>query len=150
MRKVHRVALAIAAATGCLHATGAGAQHVGHSDNRSYGMYLPAPVQPSGHDEVRAADGTTCRSAVAGNGPVLDVGGIGAQGVNGGQANGIVYGRIVVPLGRKPKRLDCSSLYALEIERLRHELRLAKMGGGAIAPAAGGDEFEEGWSAEGR
>ena len=34
----------------------------------------------------------------------------------------------MIPLGHQPKRLDCSELYALEVERLKMELRLMQMG----------------------
>ena len=35
---------------------------------------------------------------------------------------------MVIPLGRSAKRLDCTQLYALEVERLKIELRLMQMG----------------------
>lgn len=91
------------------------------------GFSLPGVQLPQGHDEVRAADGTTCRSAVSGSGAYLDVGIIGSpeQIQNGNLSH---YGRIVIPLGRKPKRLDCTKLYNLEIQRLQIELRLMQMG----------------------
>ena len=41
------------------------------------GFNLPGVQLPQGADEVRAADGTTCRSAVSGNGAYLDLGVIG-------------------------------------------------------------------------
>ena len=44
------------------------------------------------------------------------------------------YGRVVIPLGSRPKRLDCSKLYNLEVERLQIELDLMKMG---VGPDAG-------------
>lgn len=81
---------------------------------------------PQGADEVRASDGTSCRSAVGGSGAYLDVGVIGNP--NRSSASNSYYGRVVVPLGRTPKRLDCSKLYELEVERLRMELELAKAG----------------------
>ncbi|MGL4488510.1 MAG: hypothetical protein ACRCU5_03595 [Rhizobiaceae bacterium] len=80
---------------------------------------------PQGTDEVRAADGTSCRSAVGGNGAYVDMGMVGKQGV---ADNGAYYGRVVVPLGKGSKRLDCSRLYELEVERLKLELELAKAG----------------------
>ncbi len=94
----------------------------------SYGLYLPQVPQPNGQDEIRAADGTTCRSSMASNNAYLDVGAIGGQGTDGQFNSGTVYGRVIVPLGFIPKRLDCSSLYGLEIERLRHELELVRSG----------------------
>ena len=100
------------------------------------GFNLPGVQLPQGADEVRAADGTTCRSAVSGNGAYLDVGVIGTPKATGaGGSTASAYGRIVIPLGRSPKRLDCSQLYALEVERLKMELRLMQMGLGAQAIA---------------
>lgn len=36
----------------------------------------------------------------------------------------IGYARVVIPLGTRPKRIDCSQIFELEIERLRKELEL--------------------------
>ena len=91
------------------------------------GFSLPGVTLPSGTDEVRAADGTSCRSAVGGNGAYVDMGVIGKQSSTDDNA---YYGRVVIPLGRNSKRLDCSQLYALEVERLKLELELAKAGMG--------------------
>ena len=121
----------------------------------SYGLQLPQVPQPNGQDEIRAADGTTCRSSMASNNAYLDMGGIGGQGADGSFDSGTVYGRLIMPLGDIPKRLDCSSLYNLEIERLRNELQLirAGLGGGSgpvsdAAPAGKKDKAwaENGWS----
>lgn len=96
------------------------------------GFSLPGVTLPSGTDEVRAADGTSCRSAVGGNGAYLDVGVIGKQSSSDDNA---YYGRVVVPLGKAPKRLNCASLYELEIQRLKLELELAKAGMGRTQDA---------------
>ncbi len=96
------------------------------------GFSLPGVTLPSGTDEVRAADGTSCRSAVGGNGAYLDVGVIGKQSSSNDNA---YYGRVVVPLGKAPKRLNCASLYELEIQRLKLELELAKAGMGRTQDA---------------
>ncbi len=90
------------------------------------GFSLPGVQLPQGADEVRASDGTSCRSAVGGSGAYLDVGVIGNP--NSTLTDNSYYGRVVVPLGRSPKRLDYSKLYELEVERLRMELELAKAG----------------------
>jgi hypothetical protein len=87
---------------------------------------LPGVSLPQGTDEVRAADGTSCRSAVGGNGAYLDMGAIGNPSDN--MKTSSVYGHVVIPLGRSPKRLDCTQLYQLEVERLKMELELAKAG----------------------
>ena len=40
----------------------------------------------------------------------------------------IGYARIVIPLGAQPKRLDCARLYELEIEKLKAEIQMLKVG----------------------
>lgn len=109
------------------------------------GFNLPGVSLSQGHDEVRAADGTTCRSAVGGSGAYMDVGVIGnpEQDANGNSSMS-AYGRIVVPLGRMPKRVDCSKLYDLEVARLEIELKLSQMGlGRGISPVSEEDGAEE-------
>lgn len=97
------------------------------TQNVSSGFSLPGVSLPQGHDEVRAADGTTCRSAISGNGAYLDVGVIGNP--NDTEAETMSsYGRLVIPLSSNRKRLDCTKLYDLEVERLQIELRLMQMG----------------------
>lgn len=146
------------------------AQNIGNVSNNPYyfnnqtyssGLYLPQVPQPNGQDEIRAADGTTCRSSMASNNAYLDMGGIGGQDQDGSFASGTVYGRIIVPLGGVPERLDCSSLYNLEIERLRHELALVRSGAtggsnGGFVPSSAGQAggkakawAEDGWSNKG-
>lgn len=38
------------------------------------------------------------------------------------------YARIVIPFGQQPRRLNCAQLYDLEIERLKREIELLKVG----------------------
>ncbi len=38
------------------------------------------------------------------------------------------YVRVIVPLGYRPKRLDCIRLYEMELRRLRQELEMMQMG----------------------
>ena len=104
------------------------AQTVTNNNTQNFGFNLPSPPMPNGFDEVRASDGTTCRSAIANNGPYLDVGGIAAEDSNNGRMDGKIYGRVIIPLGEKPDRISCRSLYQLEIDRLKHELRVARSG----------------------
>ncbi|WP_426266750.1 hypothetical protein [Sphingomonas sp. LHG3443-2] len=104
------------------------------------GVYLPpAPQGPGGEDTIETQSGTRCRQSINGNEGYLDVGvtGTTASGVpnnsnlvvsiNERDRHALGYARITVPLGRKPKRLDCSRIYELEIQRLRDELALLKM-----------------------
>ncbi|WP_192252214.1 hypothetical protein [Mesorhizobium silamurunense] len=125
------------------------------------GFSLPGVVLPQGQDEVHASDGTTCRSAVSGSGAYLDVGVIRGNNTSSQSNSDIAtYGRVVIPIGRTPKRLDCSRLYELEVERLQMELRLLKMGlapdgqitGSVAAAAPSGTPpawANEGWSIRG-
>ena len=115
--------------------------------NRSYqtGFTLPGVRSPSGNDEVRAADGTTCRSSMANRGAYIDLGGVANE--NGGKfGDSSVYGRVIIPLGQKPDRIDCNALYQLEIERLRLEMRLLREAAerGPEAPITKDDPFGEG------
>ncbi|MDX8441508.1 hypothetical protein [Mesorhizobium australafricanum] len=102
------------------------------------GFSLPGVTLPQGQDEVHASDGTTCRSAVSGSGAYLDLGVIRGNN-NSNQTNSDIatYGRVVIPIGRTPKRVDCSRLYELEVERLQLELKLLKMGLGADGQTTG-------------
>lgn len=131
MRKISWQAALTAICAGLLafSAQPSRADDVNYISQNIQGFNLPGVQLPQGADEVRAADGTTCRSAVSGNGAYLDVGVIGTPKSSGaGGSTASAYGRIVIPLGRSPKRLDCSQLYALEVERLKMELRLMQMG----------------------
>ncbi|MBZ9844201.1 hypothetical protein [Mesorhizobium sp. CA5] len=103
------------------------------------GFSLPGVSLPQGQDEVHASDGTTCRSAVSGSGAYLDLGVIrGNNSSNQANSDIATYGRVVIPIGRTPKRVDCSRLYELEVERLQLELKLLKMGLGADGQTTGG------------
>jgi hypothetical protein len=108
------------------------------------GFNLPGVQLPQGHDEVRAADGTTCRSAVSGSGAYLDVGVIGNPEQATTSASFQAYGRVVVPLGKAATRLDCSLLYDLEVQRLAIELKLVQMGlSRGIAPTADASQDDQ-------
>lgn len=116
---------------------GLGAVQAQTVNNQNYGFNLPSAPRSNGYDEVRTSDGTSCRSSMGGNGAYLDVGGIAGQKNNSGTLNqGTVYGRVIIPLGERPGRIDCRSLYQLEIERLKMQLRAAQAGLGASGSRA--------------
>lgn len=124
-------------------ASAASAQIVAVAPDRSYvysssGVNLPAPVQSYGQDEVQGAGGVSCRSAVGGGGPYVDTGVLGSNDIYG-RNTATAYARVVVPLGRAPKRLDCNRLYELEIQRLKMELELARM---SLPPPAAPGGFD--------
>lgn len=129
MRQVPRsAALAAVLAALCLVlARPAGAEDIYNLNQNQTGFDLPGVTLPQGQDEVRAADGTSCSSSISGSGAYLDLGVIknNERAVQQGVAT---YGRVVIPLGGRSKRLDCTQLYQLELERLRTELQLLKMG----------------------
>ena len=101
------------------------------------GFNLPGVTLPQGHDEVRAADGTTCRSAVSGDGAYLDLGVIGNPEQSNQDGSVAAYTRVVIPLGKKRGRIDCGRLYDLEVRRLEIELKLMELGlNRGIAPVS--------------
>nr|WP_011580645.1 MULTISPECIES: hypothetical protein [Chelativorans] len=118
------------------------------------GISLPGVSAPSGHDEVRAADGTTCRSAVGGRGAYVDSGIIGG-GLDGSGSNALTaYGRVVVPLGKGTERVDCNRLYNLELERLQLEVQMLRRGldprmNTVVEVDEGAAWADEGWSSAG-
>jgi len=105
------------------------------------GLFLPnAPTGPGGEDSIETPGGTRCRQSINSNGAYVDLGVTGNASSKpdtsaGGTAfysderdrQATAYARITIPIGPKPKRLDCNSVYELEIERLKRELELMKM-----------------------
>ena len=117
MRKVQGLAALVLALASATPSLADGYRNRSHTT----GFSLPGVHSPSGNDEVRAADGTTCRSALGHRGAYVDVGGVASES-DGSFGDAAVYGRVIIPLGRKPSRIDCSRLYELEMERLRMEV----------------------------
>ena len=111
-------------------AQSANSSYPGYSNGQSYnyGLQLPQLVPSSGQDEIRAVDGTTCRSSISNNGAYVDMGAIAGQNGDGSFGSGAVYGRLVVPIGGEEKRLDCTRLHELEVARLKLELELLQAG----------------------
>ncbi|WP_246249192.1 hypothetical protein [Chelativorans alearense] len=130
MRTFHRSSLALSAVLFAgLPVPGAALADSGQYiiNQNQTGLNLPGVAMPNGFDEIRAADGTTCRSSMGGRGAYLDSGVVGG-GLNNNSSTLSAYGRVVVPMGRKPPRLDCDRLYQLELQRLELEVKLLKRG----------------------
>jgi len=88
--------------------------------NVSGSISLPSPANSYSFDEIQTAGGTRCHQGIN-NGKSIEF------GVAGNDAsNTIAYARVLVPIGKKPKRIDCSRVYELEIERLKAELEVMK------------------------
>ncbi|MEM8651512.1 MAG: hypothetical protein AAGF54_13345 [Pseudomonadota bacterium] len=129
MREIFGRAYSIAICSiALISATSAFAQESQIINQNISGFNLPGVSLPQGQDEVRAADGTTCRSSVAGSGAYLDLGVIGNPEQSSSANSTSAYGRIVIPLGKKPPRLDCTRLYNVEVRRLELELKLMELG----------------------
>lgn len=104
------------------------------------GIYLPpAPHGPGGEDTIETASGTRCRQSINSNSGYVDVG-LAASGgagiptssgafitINERDREALAYARVTVPLGKQPRRIDCSRVFELEIERLREEVALLRM-----------------------
>ena len=105
------------------------------------GIYLPtAPHGSGGEDSIETASGTRCRQSINSNGAYLDVG-VAATRSTGANASpyridpgasdegtqALGYARMVVPIGQKPKRIDCSRLYELELARMQREIELLRI-----------------------
>lgn len=108
----------------------------------SGGIFLPpAPQGSGGEDSIETGSGTRCRQSINSNGAYLDLGAVGSAaseipeqqrqffGATTPEREAMAYARVTVPLGRRPKRIDCSSVYELELAKLRQELELLRMGG---------------------
>lgn len=121
-------------------------------NNQQFGVNLPQAALPNGSDEIRTTDGASCRSAVGGDGAYMDMGVIGSPESQDTNASAAAYGRLVIPLGYKARRLDCTKLYNLEIQRLKMELELARMGSSrstnTLAAGINSNWAEEGWGSE--
>ena len=105
------------------------------------GVYLPpAPTGSGGEDSIETSSGTRCRQSINSNGPYLDVGVSGtasspidpdAMRYSFGDTRdkqGTVYARVSIPLGKRPERIDCSRVYELELQKLKREIELLRLG----------------------
>lgn len=68
------------------------------------GFNLPNMPSLSGQDIVRGSGGLTCHSAIANNGANFDMGVIGSNDIFNRDSVS-VYGRVTVPLGKRPNAL---------------------------------------------
>lgn len=106
------------------------------------GVYLPpAPTGPGGEDSIETSSGTRCRQSMNSNNGYVDMGLTGSaaspdrydDGPSYGYSDirnqqGMAYVRVTIPLGHRPKRFDCSKIYALEVQKLQREVELLKLG----------------------
>jgi hypothetical protein len=101
------------------------------------GLLLPPPpVGPGGEDSITTSEGVRCSQSINSSGGYLDLG-VAAGDLssyyttmtpNSVNNTAVGYARVIIPLGKRPKRLDCAQLYQLEIDRLKAEIEALKIG----------------------
>jgi hypothetical protein len=100
------------------------------------GLLLPPPpVGPGGEDSITTSEGVRCSQSINSSGGYLDLGVAGGNLSNyydvgdADQPQGAVaYARVILPLGEAPTRLNCARLYELEIQKLKAEIEMLKVG----------------------
>lgn len=99
---------------------------------------IPNIQQSTGYDEIRTSNGIVCRQSMSG-GPQLQIGALGGQngstsdhhydGLYGNRYEGRdeagVFIQFVMPIGA-PERIDCSTIYDIEVEKQQLELQQLK------------------------
>ncbi len=103
-------------------------------------LSIPNATIPSGYDRITTSDGTTCESSIASD-MYVQTGLMGVK-VNKDYSNGSsmydsknlegkdnfgIYAQVVIPIGKKRKRIDCNRLYELEIRNLKAQLLKMKL-----------------------
>jgi hypothetical protein len=89
---------------------------------------------PGGEDSVTTSEGVRCSQSINSSGGYLDLGVAGGDlstyySASATPANtAIGYARVIIPLGKRPRRLDCTQLYQLEIDRMKAEIEALKIG----------------------
>ena len=102
------------------------------------GVLLPSPpTGPGGEDSITTSEGVRCSQSVNAAGGYLDLGVAGGNlttyadptTIHDEQGQSAIgYARVIIPLGTTPKRIDCTALYDLEIQRLKQEIQMLKIG----------------------
>lgn len=102
-------------------------------------MLPPPPVGPGGEDSITTSEGVRCSQSINSSGGYLDLGIAGGDLSNysdnsdygnddGAPQSAVAYARVIIPLGEAPTRLNCASLYELEIQKLKAEIEMLKVG----------------------
>ena len=101
-------------------------------DTSSLNLSIPNAPQAYGQDSIRTPDGLDCKNAIGGATNLeFGVTGIvdnyeGPFGSNSGTVESSkdvgVYARIIIPLDAPKERMNCNSLYQLELRKKRLEV----------------------------
>jgi len=101
-----------------------------YAQSSSLNLQLPSVPSTYGQDSIRSSDGVDCKNAIGGA-TNFEIGMTGIVdnyqspfGGNGEDAtkNIGVYARIVIPLDGPAERINCNSLYQLELRKKRLEV----------------------------
>jgi len=102
-----------------------------YAENSSIGLQLPNAGSTYGQDSIRTQEGLDCKNAIGGA-TQLEFGVTGvidnynspfdsSNGMDSSKDVG-VYARIVIPLDKPKQRINCNTLYELELRRKRIEV----------------------------
>ena len=102
------------------------------ADSSSLNLQLPSAGSTYGQDSIRTSEGLDCKNAIGGA-TNLEFGVTGIvdnyEGPFGSSSDSIestkdvgVYARIVIPLDAPKERINCNSLYQLELRKKRLEV----------------------------
>jgi len=122
-----------------------------YADSNSLALQLPSPTGNYQSDSFRAGD-LDCKNAVGG-GVNLEFGVLGAINNVGGsydyagqfndQSKDIgVFARIVIPLNAPKERINCNTLYQLELQQRRLEIQKLQAELQQLRALQGGMDFE--------
>lgn len=103
-------------------------------------MLPPPPVGPGGEDSITTSEGVRCSQSINSSGGYLDLGVAGGDlsnyydsgddygSDNAAPQSAVAYARVIIPLGEAPTRLNCARLYELEIQKLKAEIEMLRVG----------------------
>ena len=105
------------------------------------GLLLPPPpIGPGGEDSITTSEGVRCSQSINSSGGYLDLGVAGGDlsnyydsgddysSDNAAPQSAVAYARVIIPLGEAPTRLNCARLYELEIQKLKAEIEMLRVG----------------------
>lgn len=101
-----------------------------YAENSALNLSLPNAGSVYGQDSIRTQDGLDCKNAIGGA-TQLEIGVTGIVdnyqspfgGNNGASEKDVgVYARITIPLDAPKERINCNSLYQLELRKKRIEV----------------------------
>ena len=122
------------------------------ADNSGIGLSLPGASQSYGQDSIRAGD-LDCKNSIGGattfefgvTGVIDNYSSPFGEPDYGNEEKDIgLYARIVIPLDKPKERINCNSLYQLELRKKRLEVLKLQQHSEALRRLneAGGVEFE--------